>query len=368
MPKILVIEDEEPIRENIIETLELDGFQVFGAPNGRDGVALALAEKPDLIICDIMMQHLDGYGVLEEVRKHEDTASIPFIFITAKADRQSMRQGMELGADDYITKPFTTAELLSAVHMRMRRHQAISTESMRALEQLQRQLVQVVAHELRTPLTSINMAVELLWRDHDDLAPDQVESVIDTLATGNRRLNRLVEQMVYMVQLEGGMLNGESIAQHGYPTPLWSILIASINMAKSFAQRRSNINVTIDEHNPGTYVLCDQRALEQAFAELIANAIAYSPDGMQVAVTQWLDQGRLWISIVDHGQGMTPEQIEQAFKAFTQIDREKNEQQGMGLGLSLAQRIITLHGGTLDLHSAPGEGTQVTVTLPPAEL
>lgn len=119
---ILVIEDHTDIRENIEEILTLAGYKVLSAANGKAGVALALSNPPDLVLSDIMMPELDGYDVLQELQKHTETSAIPFIFITAKSERPDMRRGMELGADDYLTKPFDDAELLSAVEGRFRKN------------------------------------------------------------------------------------------------------------------------------------------------------------------------------------------------------------------------------------------------------
>lgn len=124
MTKVLLIEDNEDIRENVQEILELSGYEVFTAGNGNDGVALAGQCIPDIILCDIMMPGLDGYGVLESVSRNSDIESVPFIFLTAKAERPDIRRGMELGADDYITKPFTHAELVGAIESRLKRKQA----------------------------------------------------------------------------------------------------------------------------------------------------------------------------------------------------------------------------------------------------
>jgi CheY-like chemotaxis protein len=119
--KILVIEDNNEIRENTAEILELAGYEAVTAENGKRGVEIALREKPAVIICDIMMPELDGYGVLHLLRKNRATESIPFIFLTAKTERSDFRKGMEMGADDYITKPFDDSELLSAVEARLKR-------------------------------------------------------------------------------------------------------------------------------------------------------------------------------------------------------------------------------------------------------
>jgi CRP/FNR family transcriptional regulator, cyclic AMP receptor protein len=125
MRKILVIEDNKDVRENIVEILELSGYEVLQAPDGKAGVEVALNANPDLIICDIMMPVLDGYGVLHLLNKHKETFGIPFIFLTAKSEKADFRKGMELGADDYITKPFDGIELLNAVEIRLKKTESL---------------------------------------------------------------------------------------------------------------------------------------------------------------------------------------------------------------------------------------------------
>lgn len=126
--KILLIEDNTDVRENTAEILELANYKVFTAENGKVGVELAQKEKPDLIICDIMMPVLDGYGVLHLLSKNHETATIPFIFLTAKAERSDLRKGMEMGADDYLTKPFDEGELLKAIESRLRRSEIVKKD------------------------------------------------------------------------------------------------------------------------------------------------------------------------------------------------------------------------------------------------
>lgn len=121
MSKILIIEDHDGIRGNIIEILEMALYTVYGAKNGKIGVEMALQHLPDIILCDIMMPELDGYGVLYMLNKHVETSGIPFIFLTAKAEHTDLRKGMEMGADDYLTKPFDDMELLNAIEIRLRK-------------------------------------------------------------------------------------------------------------------------------------------------------------------------------------------------------------------------------------------------------
>jgi CRP-like cAMP-binding protein len=134
MKKILIIEDNPEMRENTAEILSLANYKIFTAENGKEGVKLAQSESPDLIVCDVMMPELDGYGVLHMLSKNETTSSIPFIFLTAKAEKSDQRKGMSMGADDYLTKPFDDMELLSAVEVRLKKNDQLKKKFNRSAE------------------------------------------------------------------------------------------------------------------------------------------------------------------------------------------------------------------------------------------
>jgi CRP-like cAMP-binding protein len=134
--KVLIIEDNTDIRENIVEILGLAGYTIFAASNGKAGVELAVKNIPDIILCDIMMPELDGYGVLYMINKNPELSAVPFIFLTAKAERVDFRKGMEMGADDYLTKPFDDMELLTAIESRLKKKDAQQTFYSKPLDQL----------------------------------------------------------------------------------------------------------------------------------------------------------------------------------------------------------------------------------------
>lgn len=183
MKKILVIEDEKPVLSNIVEILTSGGFLPLCAENGITGIELAKENLPDLIVCDIMMPHLDGYQVLAELRSNIPTSTIPFIFLTAKAETNDLRQGMNLGADDYLTKPFRRQELLEAVSSRLAKHETlmlkytaerqraqIAEQKMQELQHLsdtQEELLKRLISDLSDPLSKINMAIRLIKEPPD---------------------------------------------------------------------------------------------------------------------------------------------------------------------------------------------------------
>src|SRR6478672_1789230 len=167
MTKILVIEDELTVRENLLELLEAEGFDAIGTGNGRSGVELAQESLPDLILCDVMMPELDGFGVLNAVRQNPLIAAVPFIFLTAKATKEDLRQGMNLGADDYLTKPFTRAELLGAIAARLKKQTTIADQYNTALKQTAERLNYLVHYD---SLTNLPNRLLLRERLHQVLA------------------------------------------------------------------------------------------------------------------------------------------------------------------------------------------------------
>jgi two-component system alkaline phosphatase synthesis response regulator PhoP len=176
MVKILVIEDEMEIRANLIDLLEAEGYDVIGADNGLTGILGAFEHSPDLVLCDVMMPELDGYEVLAALRQEPETALIPFIFLTAMADKLDVRQGMNLGADDYLTKPFSRSELLSAIATRLEKQETLRHQSQAAqLELLEKvrlsfqssnfdqlQLLQSAREQFRESLIKLNIASTIL--------------------------------------------------------------------------------------------------------------------------------------------------------------------------------------------------------------
>ncbi|MEM1238308.1 MAG: response regulator [Cyanobacteria bacterium P01_H01_bin.26] len=193
MVKILVIEDEVEIRSNLLELLNIEGYDVVAADNGVTGLLGAIEHSPDLIICDVMMPEIDGYYVLQALRQEPETLTVPFIFLTALANRGDIRRGMVLGADDYLTKPFTRSDVLTAVETRLQK-QASQT-------QIHDDQVAVLRQEVQRVRTGLNSAqTELLtdMRHHlkDAVAKlDIVTNILKTLPPGEQR-----ERSIALVQ------------------------------------------------------------------------------------------------------------------------------------------------------------------------
>src|SRR5579863_842646 len=202
MKRILVIDDESWLREMVHMALEQKGFEVLEAENGAVGIEAARKVLPDLILCDVNMEKVDGYLTLSSLRSEPATASVPFILMTGLADHAGMRHGMELGADDYLPKPFSIEGLYAAVEARLRKSQAVRREAEKKLADLRDNISLMLPHELRTPLNGILAYGEILASDAANLAPTEVAEMGQVIHDSGKRLERLVENFLIYAQLE----------------------------------------------------------------------------------------------------------------------------------------------------------------------
>ncbi|MBI5930811.1 MAG: response regulator [Chloroflexi bacterium] len=361
MTKILVIEDGQALREAIMTSLQLEGFEAIEAPNGRIGVELAHTYRPDIILCDVMMPELDGYGVLVNLRSEPSTATVPFIFLTAKSERQDMRHGMELGADDYLTKPFHQDELLNAIQSVLRKQSDRRQAYERQMENARLYLTQTLPHELRTPLTSILGFSEFLCMDYAHIEPDQIRTFAEGIHKAGQRLFRLVENYLLYAQLEIMRFDPEHLdnlaAQHtSHPAKVFQFL--ATHKAEN-AKRQGDIRLEIEE----CAIRIPEDILSKIGEELLDNALKFSKQGSPVFIKASVDNTYFHLWVEDAGFGMTPEQIEHV-GAYIQFERKLHEQQGTGMGLSIVKGLVELYQGKLTIQSIPNQGTQVYVGLP----
>jgi two-component system, sensor histidine kinase and response regulator len=367
MKKILVVEDAQALRKDIIEMLGYEGYQVFGADNGITGVESARQHSPDLIICDIMMPGMDGYGVLDTLRKEPATSTIPFIFLTARTERVDVRQGMELGADDYLTKPFTAIELLKSVQVRLEKDIIIKERAGKQMDALRNNMVLALPHELRTPLNVILGFSDLLMVDAEGLDAVRVADMGRYINGAALRLYRLIENYLIYAQIQITVTN---------PDQMHLLRSGTLNNAQAFISaaaqawvqappppsdsRTTDLVLDIQDANQVGIV---EDYLKKIVEELVDNACKFSNPGTPIHVKAQVQGNRYVITVTDQGYGMTAEQIDM-MGAYMQFDRRLREQQGAGLGLIIARNLTELHDGTFTVRSETGVGTQVEVNLP----
>lgn len=364
MTKILVIEDDRTIRESILELLLAEGFDAVAAENGKVGVDVAQTSIPDMILCDVTMPEMDGYNVLATLRQRNETATIPFIFLTARSTKEDFRQGMELGADDYLTKPCSADELLGAIASRLQKQTALLSHSQKQLDELRSSIALSLPHELRTPLNGILGLAEVLIEDYQRLDPAEVLEAAQGIHKSAERLYRLIQNFLLYADLEIALRDEQqSKALCAGETRYPKMLIADVatKVARSLG-READLHLNLQN----TRVRMADLKLRKVVEELTGNAFKFSKPGTPVRLTAMANSSGLTLYISDRGRGMTPEQIA-GLGAYLQFDRRFYEQQGSGLGLAIAKRLIELHGGKLVVESVPGQQTIVQVMLPGGE-
>jgi two-component system sensor histidine kinase/response regulator len=361
MKKILVIDDEEWLREMVNLALRQRGYNVVEAENGAVGVDKARKELPDLILCDVNMEKMDGYLTLSSLRSDPMTAAVPFILMTGLADNAGMRHGMELGADDYLPKPFTIDALYAAVEARLKKAQTMRQEAERRLADLRDAISMALPHELRTPLNGIIAYGEIFKMDAATLQPNEIAEMGQVICESGHRLERLVENFLIYAQLELFSTDPSKI------TALRSKqTLAPTKVITEHARRQAEqIGRALDLHLElkDMLVPMSEDYLGKITDELVQNGFKFSSSGRRVRVELAETPEAIVLTVNDLGRGFSTDQIVKV-GAYMQFDRKMHEQQGLGLGLSIARRLTELHGGTLAIQSEKGEGTTIQVQLP----
>src|SRR6266849_2021343 len=281
--KVLVIDDTQEIRMIITESLNLYGFTTLAAEDGMTGIQVAKEQSPDLIICDINMPKLDGYRTLTALREIEATATIPVIFLCGATDKLNVRRGMELGADDYLTKPFTHKELLAAVNTRLEKQAERQRHSDKKLDELRGNITLALPHELRTPLNGIMGLASLMMEDYATLPPEEVLESARYIHESAMRLHRLIENFLVFSQLELMASESKKIETLSSvaPVAVKAIISAVTENIAAKHKRERDLVLKLQEAS----LLVPAENLTKIVEEIVENAFKFSEAGALVEVT-----------------------------------------------------------------------------------
>lgn len=355
MKKILFIDDNDSLRELTLEALSLEGFKVFGAGNGQQGIAIAIEQNPDIILCDIMMPEIDGYEVYRQLKANPATELIPFVFLTALAERDDIRKGMNLGADDYIIKPISLEELLTTIYARLNKSKILSDKLEERMNELRERITHVLPHEFLTPLNGILGFTSILKENINSLTRPEIEDIIGMIEDGGNRLHNLIRSYLsYAIATskEGKEVKFEKVNHiHG------KIAQISKKIAKHYS-RENDLILNLEE----TELMIEPDDFEFLIKELVDNAFKFSEPKSNVLVLSTVIDDIFEIRISDHGMGFPLESMSD-IGAFNQFNRRKLEQQGSGLGLITAMLIAQRYLGSLQITNDKF-GTTVILTLP----
>jgi signal transduction histidine kinase len=368
MISILMIEDEDAIREEVMDWLQFEGFKVFGARNGRLGLEAAKAHKPDLIICDINMPEMDGFQVLYELRTDAELHLTPFIFLTASDNRESFRTGMDLGADDYLTKPFTHSEVINAVRSRLQKHieqqEAVQNQLKfldRAFEEerekrlLKSRLVAMFSHDFRNPLAVIMSSATLMRNYEDRINAAQRGEKLNRIISSVKQLIQMLDDMLVVAEMESGHFDASA------ETIDLSQFIAGI-MDEFRAEHEENYQFRFDG-NGGIRGDISPRLLRQIVVNLVSNAVRYSPPKSEIIVMLSQNKEATELVVQDFGIGIPEEDRPHLFEPFSRGSNAKHIK-GTGLGLAIVKEAVELCRGEIGVESKLGEGTSFVIRFP----
>lgn len=358
---ILVIEDQPDVRENIAELLNAENFEVFAAEDGIEGVHLAQAKHPDLILCDVMMPELDGYDVLNMLRQDPETTMIPFVFLTAKAASKDMRQGMNLGADDYLTKPFTRTELLQAISSRLSRQQTFAQHAESELAGLQQSISYSIPNKILDPLDEIARVSEVLVQDAETLSPKDFQELGQSIHAKAQFLQRAVQNCFLYMNLEFLARNTEvlkAIQNAHTMRPGDFIYMISTQKAKESGRSKDVKAITA---NVQLGIATDD--LKKIVEESLDFALSMTQERTPISLTTEVTQGIFQYSVQFDLEGLAPD-LHQKISAKEPLDRPFYEALDPGLGLLIIHRIAELYSGGLTLDYQPNSQFTLTVSLP----
>lgn len=355
--KVLIIEDDSSIRETLKDVLEINGYEVILAQDGPDGVCKA-RDGIDLILCDVGLPGMDGYEVITQIQKIPECRSIPFLFLTARAERSDQRKGMALGADDFITKPFTEREILEAIDASLRRRRPLKERVESLLGEKRREMGAEWSHELMTPLSAVLGGLQLIEAEIDTISREDLRELLGVIRDGAERQQTLSRKLICYFDLERQRVAPGRPSE--YCCQAVDLIPPVVRRVASDHRRSTDLNL---DCQPCVLLLPDQH-LQVAVGELVDNAFRFSTPGDPVLVRCFRDGPCYRIEVTDRGVGMNASE-RNAIGPFIQFRRHKLEQQGLGLGLFIAQSVGELWGGSLTLKDGPGgRGLEAVLALP----
>ncbi|OIP76860.1 MAG: hypothetical protein AUK48_05195 [Oscillatoriales cyanobacterium CG2_30_44_21] len=361
MKKILLIEDNPNVLLNTTKMLQSEGYVVISATNGRDGLIMAMQSIPSLIICDIMMPEIDGYGVITALRANPATTAIPFMFLSAKSDKTDFRQGMNLGSDDYLTKPFTRDELLGAINAQFKKQEIINNYYRQELGNLRTNISKSLPHQLLFPAIEVMGLADILVKNYHAMEAHEVPDIGKRIRKAGRDMHEMVKKFLLYAELESTEKDSEWIDQSKNSKSTF-IDIEITNCAKKIAEEHNRISDLIVDIKDASIQISDSY-LSIITKEIIDNAFKFSAEGSEVKILGNWEDCEFCLSVTDHGQGFSSEQLS-GLGAYIKFEKKLYIQQGTGLGLAIAKRLIELYGGRLEIVSIPYEETTVKAFLP----
>jgi len=359
-PTILIVDDDDSIRSLLAATLQQHEYQVLEAVNGKEAFDLFREHHPSLVISDVEMPEMDGFQLLSVIKSDLQYGLTPVILMSgAFTDLKNLRFGLSNGADDYILKPFDSGELIQSTKARLKQYAKVGQKIKSELDHWKDNMALMLPHELNTPLTGILGCAECILDEAVDRDLEEVATLSKGILASGNRLNRLIKNFLFYIQLNviGNRENSPFFFNTDLKKAPHDIYGWSREVEEQY-MRTGDLNLDVKTNE--TQLLPE--ILNRIVTELIDNALKFSQPGTSVHLLYEAVDSVTLLEVSDQGTGFDPGI--QKFGAFEQFNRKLQEQQGLGLGLYIAQTLVNATRGTLLIHSTPGKGTRATVKWP----
>jgi two-component system sensor histidine kinase/response regulator len=368
MKKILVIEDETSVRQNLVDLLSTEGFLPIEARDGEEGARLAWEMLPDVILCDITMPKMDGFGVLSKIGRDPATATIPFLFLTARTEREDLRQGMNMGADDYIMKPFSIDDVLHAIRTRLDKRALIESQAEKKLAELSNNVRLALPGDMLNPLSLILSLSELLSdrQELNRLDPSHICSMGREIHRAATLLLRSVQNYKLFTELEviQNDANRLRVVRDSRVFSAWMAITEMATLKARQDRREEDLRLQLQD---SPLRICEMY-LQKIVEELLDNAFKFSQNGSIVEVSGEIQTERqqYMLKVTDHGRGMVPEQAAMLAGRLQQ-SVHTSEHVYPGVGLAIVKRLAEMHLGSFSIQSQPEQWTSIVVRIPLSE-
>ncbi len=362
-PQVLVVDDIPKNLQVIGNILLKQNIKPYFSVSGENALQFLETNKPDLILLDVSMPEMDGFDVCRKIKENPDTAQIPIIFVTAHNQTEEVVKGFELGAVDYVTKPFNPGELISRIGTHIKLSRALQTikkqnDELIQLNATKNKLFSIIGHDLRGPFNSIFGFSDMLSRTFRDLEAEKTEEYLTIISSQSKNTFYLLENLLQWTRAQTGQLNFSP-----QKVNLNEVVENTIQLLLYLADaKRIEIISDLPDH---CTTFADENMLMAVFRNLISNAIKFTRPEHNIFVSVIVGESEYTISIVDEGIGIKPENIDKIFNTaehFSTIGT--NSEKGSGLGLMLCKEFIEKHGGKIWVKSEVEVGTEFSFTLP----
>lgn len=359
---ILIVDDNPANIQLLGNNLRQEGVNISIATDGKRAIKITEKKMPDLILLDIMMPGMDGFEVCTILKSQENTRDIPIIFLTAKVGSEDILRGFELGAVDYITKPFNSHELIARVntHLKLKFYTDEIKDYNQQLELMDKEkneFLGIAAHDLKNPIYNISMLSQLML--NEDLSESEHKDFLTDIKNSTERMTKLIGDLLDINAIEQGKLK-MNIEHEDFAM----FFNSCVRQYEERAELK-DINLIINNELESFQASSDKQIFHQILDNLVSNAIKFSPNGKTVTASFFADEDKMMLIVEDEGPGLSEDDKSKLFTKFARMSAQPTgNESSTGLGLSIVKKYVDALGGMIWVDSEPGDGAKFVCELP----